>query len=542
MKQFVLLFGILNLYALGFSQTYLIEGNAFLEGTSDHSNIAITFNRTAPTPLSYMVFTDTAGYFSDTIEEGIYDITYEKNGYTTITTNDNSIYSATVLSDTTLELQGLSGDIAGTLSAGTYKVSGDITVPEGYTLTIEPGTILKFKQNINFIIRGVLYANGTINDSIIFERFDNGITWGGISIYNADSSVFSYVKISYANTSGIYIGGNCTIDHSSICNNTGNHGGGIEIAAAEKLVFITNTRICQNTGTQGGGIYFGLSTNSSTYPERPVISNCLIYNNTANLGAGIYFYLWYYAGVRSPLITNCVFFYNTCLNGSSGVLDCDPDSGMPTIVNNIISNNVGFGTKFTSNTQYFGFNNSFNNTLGNYYNSPSNVGNNVTITINGDSCDAYHNIQLDPMFIDENNYNLHLLPESPCIDVGLNDSVYCDLDFDDNIRIWDGNNFGNPVVDMGPYEFGSLVNVKEFNNTPNRIICYPNPTDCIVNFKFADIKIQQIIITDITGKILINKITKMQNKSIDLSGFESGIYLISIRTDKGIFTRQVVKK
>ena len=71
MRQFVLLLGILSLYVLGFSQTFTIEGNAFLEGASDHSNTSITFNRIAPTPLSYILYTDVAGYFSDTIEEGI---------------------------------------------------------------------------------------------------------------------------------------------------------------------------------------------------------------------------------------------------------------------------------------------------------------------------------------------------------------------------------------------------------------------------------------------------------------------------------------
>jgi len=542
MNKFVLLLGFLNLYVLGFSQTYLIEGNAFLEGASDHSNITITFNRIAPTPISYIVYTDAAGYFSDTIEEGIYNITYEKSGYLTNTTNNNSIYSTTVLSDVTLESQGLSGNLTGTLSTGTYKVSGDITVPDGYTLIIEPGTTLKFKQNISFIIRGSLYANGTINDSIIFKRFDNGITWGGIQIYNADNTEFSYVKVENSSSSGIYIRGNCSIDHSTICYNSGNYGGGIEIEATEIFVSITNTKIYQNTANEGGGIYLALSTNYNTLPERPVIANCLIYNNTANVGAGIYFYLWYYAGMRSPLITNCIFSYNTCLNGYSGVLDCDLQTGIPNIVNNIISNNVGYGTKFTYSNQYFGFNNSFNNTLGNYYNPPVNIGNNVTTNVNGAPCDAYHNIQLDPMFIDVSNYNFHLLSGSPCIDVGLNDSVYCNLDFDNNIRIRDGNNYGSAVVDMGPFEFISIVNVKEFNKTNNNFICYPNPTDCIINFEFSNNNIQQIMLTDMTGKTLIDEINNLQNKTIDLSSFESGIYLISIKTDKEIFTTQVVKR
>ena len=542
MKQFILLFIILNLYVFGLSQMYFLEGNAFLEGAFDHSNITVTFNRTAPTPLSYILYTNASGYFSEIIEEGIYNISYEKSGYITTSLTGISIYSTTVLSDITLELQGLSGELTGTLSAGDYKVSGDISVPDGDTLYIEPGTILKFKQDINFIIYGSLYANGSVNDSIVFQRYEDGISWEGINIYDDANTEFSYVKVENATSSGMLIRGNCLIDHSSICYNMSNHGGGIEIEATEKLVIITNTNIYENTGVQGGGIYFALSTNSNTLPERPVIANCLIYNNTANVGAGIYFNLWYYAGVRSPLITNCTFSNNTCLNGSSGVLDCYQDVGVPTIVNNIISDNIGYGTKFNSYTHYFGFNNSFNNSLGNYYNPPVNVGNNVTTNVNGDSCDAYHNIQLDPMFVDGNNFDFHLLSGSPCIDVGLNDSAYCDLDFDNNIRIWDGNNYGSAVVDMGPYEFGSIIKIKELHKINNNFTCYPNPTDGIVNFEFTNINIKQIFITDITGRRFIIKTNRLNSRAIDLSCFDSGIYLICISTDNGIFTKQVVKK
>lgn len=543
MKQFVLVLAILNLSVLGFAQPYLVEGNAFLEDATNHIGITVTYTRTAPTPLTYIVYTDTDGYFFETVEEGIYDISYEKPLYLTITTNDNAIYSTTVLPDVTLEPEGLSGELSGTLAAGKYVVSGDITVPEGETLIIEPGTTLKFKQDLNFIVRGSLYANGTANDSIVFQRLDNGVLWNGISVFPTATAEFSYVIIENATTSGIFIAGNCSIDRSTIRNNSGDYGGGVGISiVSQQLVFITNTQIYQNNANQGGGIYLGITTTASTAAERPVIANCLIYNNTANWGAGIYFYLWFYGAPRSPLITNCTFSDNICPGGSSGILECDQDTYIPTIVNNIISNNEGYGTKFNSSTQYFGFNNSFNNSSGNYFNPPANVGNNVTTNVNGDSCDAYHNIQLNPLFVDGNNFDYHLLDESPCIDVGLNDSIYGGFDFDGNTRIWDAHNYGMAVVDMGPYEFPFMVKLNEYNNADDNITCYPNPTDGIVNLDFINGSVQQIVITDIAGRTLIHKTGRLNNNTIDLSGLESGIYLVSILAEKEILTARVIKK
>ena len=74
------------------------------------------------------------------------------------------------------------------------------------------------------------------------------------------------------------------------------------------------------------------------------------------------------------------------------------------------------------------------------------------------------------------------------------------------------------------------------------ISIYPNPTNGIVNFQFNNNNIQKISISDITGKQIIEKTEIQQNEQIDLSGFDSGIYIISIQTDNEIFTTKVIKE
>ena len=76
----------------------------------------------------------------------------------------------------------------------------------------------------------------------------------------------------------------------------------------------------------------------------------------------------------------------------------------------------------------------------------------------------------------------------------------------------------------------------------SNINIYPNPTNGIVNLEFEYNNVQKVIVSDITGKQIIEKTSVKQNEQIDLSGFVSGIYIISIQTDKEIFTTKIIKE
>jgi hypothetical protein len=60
----------------------------------------------------------------------------------------------------------------------------------------------------------------------------------------------------------------------------------------------------------------------------------------------------------------------------------------------------------------------------------------------------------------------------------------------------------------------------------------------------GQLTIKNIEITDITGKTIINYQLSIDNYQfeIDLSGFESGIYLIKILNDTEIFTSKIIKE
>jgi len=89
------------------------------------------------------------------------------------------------------------------------------------------------------------------------------------------------------------------------------------------------------------------------------------------------------------------------------------------------------------------------------------------------------------------------------------------------------------------YNNSSLI-VEEQNS--RNISFFPNPTKGKLNFDFANDNIQKFSIFDITGKKIIEKTEIQQNKTIDLSNLDNGIYIIKIQTDKKIFTTKIIKR
>jgi len=103
--------------------------------------------------------------------------------------------------------------------SGEMLITGDVYVPPGVTLTIVPGTTIRFKRideqsgknlfssetpyypQAELIIRGRLIAQGTRDNIIMFtsaERDASVADWGAINLLGSDDSVVEYCKILFA--------------------------------------------------------------------------------------------------------------------------------------------------------------------------------------------------------------------------------------------------------------------------------------------------------------------------------------------------------
>ncbi|MCZ6651765.1 MAG: hypothetical protein O7D91_01915 [Planctomycetota bacterium] len=252
--------------------------------------------------------------------------------------------------------------------------------------------------------------------------------------------------------------------------NVGNIGGGMDNCDGSNpmirnCAFSRNLAGVPDTVAGRGG---GMRNNASS----PTVINCVFSGNVAygteQWGGGGGMFNNYLA---SPRVTNCTFVNNEA--GATGGAIYNFQGGSPTLINcSFIGNTAGQsgGVMYNTNTSYFESSPSMANCIlwGNSHDQVFD-GLNAATTIRhsdieqGWTGDGGNNIDADPLFVDADgpddipgneDDNLRLQPGSPCIDAADNSSVPEDVetDLDGNPRIVDGDDDGQPVVDMGPYE------------------------------------------------------------------------------------------
>jgi len=83
-----------------------------------------------------------------------------------------------------------------------YLIENFVIINSGYTLTINPGVIIK-GQNVGFYaaylrIEGKLIAEGTVDNPIVFTSFPDAGSWGGLTfVSGSEGSILKNVIVSY---------------------------------------------------------------------------------------------------------------------------------------------------------------------------------------------------------------------------------------------------------------------------------------------------------------------------------------------------------
>lgn len=238
------------------------------------------------------------------------------------------------------------GDVSGTwdVAGAPYVVQGHIVVPDGDTLTIDPGVEITFNGPYALRADGVISAVGTVSDTILFTTNTPGEHWAHIQIDGASDlgTHFAYCRIEYSNAlvnsdtlkidgGGIYVRGNCgaVIEYSTIAHCHANLGGGI-YAGGDALVEHCTVRHCESHRVRagegrGGGVYLTGEAD---------LHYATITDNVADFGGG---------GVSMKdadgELVGCVICRNHVQAGSGGGLECyDADFG--TVTHNVLYDNT----------------------------------------------------------------------------------------------------------------------------------------------------------------------------------------------------------
>ena len=384
-----------------------------------------------------------------------------------------------------------------TWSVDTVFVTGDITVNNGITLTIDPGVLVLFTDSFGLHIQGRLLAQGTVADSIRFTMEDttgystNTHTgWGGIrfdgtpatndtsfldhcviefaqtdhSSWGGGLRVASFNKVTLTNSSVRYCsaiaGGGILVDNSSmiirsvsVSSNLAYFGQGGGMAVFNYDGIVTDSKFLHNKSTNNNGGGIDISFGSDLTFKRNIVRG-----NHANTGGGIMIYL------SSPHISENLILENTAFSGAGiNVVDSSPVVANNTIVNNT-ANNGGGVSYFSASAGSF-----INNIV--WHNTANISG--ASFYIRDDAADPdIHNcnfegglagfsgagaganftgayidcINIEPAFTNSAVMDFSLLPTSASINAGLIFGALSATDLDGNPRVH------SCVPDMGAYE------------------------------------------------------------------------------------------
>lgn len=200
----------------------------------------------------------------------------------------------------------LTNDTTWTTGGSPYIVTGSISIPEGVTLTINPGVTVKFVNSGYYLyVSSSLVADGTSDEPIVFtsnQAEPDAGQWGGIRFNEGSSSVLDYCVVEYGGYSGYYAG-IYTVNSSPVitnCTIRNNFYYGVRVAGTSEPT-ITGCTITGHTT----GIYSSSSVSFSA-------KNCVISGNSSY-------------GIHNAITTTSINAENCDWGHVSGPLDPSDD-------------------------------------------------------------------------------------------------------------------------------------------------------------------------------------------------------------------------
>ena len=379
-----------------------------------------------------------------------------------------------------------------------------ITDPMGKVRgTLGCGILATVNHDHSAIIRGNTIRNNT--------GTDNGAWGGGMSLHGGRFLVENNsVTNNILQTTTIYaVGVGIMFENES-------QPGVIQEAVIRNNLISQNKAYNQNKNSFGGGVSISMG-----YPNgRPEVYNNLIIDNYAEgYGGGLY------GWSNSTNIYN-----NTLINNEASVKG--NDLGMDGNCSFILYNNIFWSDVDNGIPEYYFFG-------------------------SGNSIQAYNNILTAPFptenwIISSENTSeapmflpgsYELAEESPGIGQGITSLEINGKTYFAPLSDYNGNPRPNPIdtnVDIGAIESPyPHVGIERIQNSRFKI--YPNPSRDLINIETEIPGTYSIIISTLNGQEIYAETMDGNAIHLNLSGLQSGIYLVKIKSKEFISTRKIIK-
>ncbi len=476
----------------------------------------------------------------------------------------------------------LSGPQSGTLTAGDYHVVENISVEWGETWLLSPGVNLLFFPGTGLEVDGVLHAFGEPEDSIRFSRYSPDDPWNGIHI----SGGFGGVRLEYSVVTGsdhcgvygennghVYLYGCRISENTSVDTDDGgvrsqsaiidtvwyttisdNDGYGYSITLSQlnmrECVLKGNSDVSVNFDYGGGDIVKtsfteNLETAVKNHSAVLEIDSCIFADNSAYDGGA------FRSAGGITIFNRCLFASNHASN-NGGAIEMTSNFAVTHLLHCVMIDNYAesqgsaiymrfmvisncmfidhageeaiYSFETGSPPRYCLF---FNNEEDYQTETPGYpIGELSSVNFNGDSCDVYNNLFMNPLFLEDSDPPYQLSASSPAIDAG--DTTHSELDPDLTL----------PDIGIHYYDQMNYVHDDPYSmlETSYSILeAWPNPFNSSINISWSSIRASNIMVRlfALDGRLIKSFNISKGGKNIQFlwdapEYLSSGSYLVSI--------------